>query len=149
MFLSLLPEEWTRGGVYSLTCNTLKGQNMMTRPHFWTRGRGVAILVAALLCVMLLIPLLLNFSAVRAALGQSTATAKLSGKFVHSTMSVNLSQQGTLDWAHWGLQNSNSFADKQNATQRISNFTRIGHAPVLRFNNNQTKYSWTNGSEHS
>ncbi len=119
----------------------------MTRQHaFWMGGRGVAILVAAVLCVVLMVPLLLNFSAVQAALGQPTATATLSGKFAHSTMGVNLSQQGTLDWAHWGLQNNISFAHKQNATQRISNFTRIGHAPVLRFNNSPTNYSWNNGN---
>ncbi len=118
---------------------------MTTQPHFWTRGRGVAVLVAALICMVLLIPLLLNLSAVRAALGQPVTAAKLSGKLVHSTMSVNLSQQGTLDWAHWGLQDSRSFTHKQDATQRISNFTRIGHAPVIRFGNSPTKYSWTNG----
>ncbi len=118
---------------------------MAKQPRSWTRGHWTAIIVAALLCVMLLIPLLLNFSAVRAALGQSDTVATLSGKLVHSSAGVNLSKQGTLDWAHWGLQNSNSFAHKQGATQRISTFTHIGHAPVRRFNNSPTKYSWTNG----
>lgn len=119
---------------------------MTRRHHFWTRGRGVAILVVAVLSIMVLVPLLLNFSAVRAALGQPTATAMLSGKFTRSTMSVNLSQQGTTDWAHWGLLTSKSFAHKAGATTHISNFTRIGHAPVARFNNSPTTYSWTNGT---
>ncbi len=118
---------------------------MTTQPHSWTRGRSVAIIVAALLCVTLLIPLLLNFSAVRAALGQNVTTAMLSGKFVRSTTGVNLSQQGTLDWAHWGLQNNNSFAHKQGVPQSISTYTHIGRNPVHHFNNSPTKYSWTNG----
>ena len=102
-------------------------------------------MVAALLCVMLLIPLLLNFSAVRAALGQNVSTATLSGKFVRSAMSINLSQQGTLDWAHWGLQNSNSLAHKRGVTQSISTYTHIGRNPVHHFSNSPTKYSWTDG----
>ena len=118
---------------------------MTTQPHSWTRGRWVAIIVAALLSVMLLIPLILNFSSVRAALGQNVGTATLSGKFVRSVMNVNLSKQGTLDWAHWGLQNSKSFAHKQGVTQSISTYTRIGHAPVRSFNDSPTKYSWTGG----
>ncbi len=119
---------------------------MTTQPHSWKRGHWVAIIVAALLCVTLLIPLILNFSSVRAALGQNSTPAMLSGKFVRSAMSTNLSQQGTLDWAHWGLQNSNSFAHKQGVAQSISTFTRIGHAPVYRFSNSPTTYSWSNGN---
>ena len=120
-------------GCLFLNQRFLKGHKMAKQPRSWTRGHWTAIIVAALLCVMLLIPLLLNFSAVRAALGQSDTVATLSGKLVHSSAGVNLSKQGTLDWAHWGLQNSNSFADKQGATQRISAFTHIGHVPVRRF----------------
>ena len=119
---------------------------MTTQPHSWTRGRWVALVVAALLCVMLLIPLLLNFSAVRAALGQPVTAATLSSKFTRSAMSVNLSQQGTLDWAHWGLQNSNSFSHKQGVSQSISTYTHIGHNPVHHFSNSPTHYSWTDGN---
>jgi len=118
---------------------------MTKQPYFWTRGRGVAVMLAAVLCVMLLIPLLLNFSSVQAALGQNVETSALSGTFARSAVGVNLTKQGTLDWAHWGLQTRNSFAHKKGITQQISNYTRIGHAPVTRFNDSPTKYSWTNG----
>ncbi len=119
---------------------------MTTRPHFWTRGRGVAVIVAAALCVLLLIPLILNFSAVRAAFGSKTATALLSGAFVRSANAVNLTQQGSLDWAHWGLQNSKSFTHKRGVAQSISNYKRIGRAPVANMSNNLTQYSWTDGT---
>jgi len=119
---------------------------MTTQPHFWKRGHWIAAIVAASLCLVVLIPLLLNFSSVRAALGQQTNTAQLTGSFVRSVTDVNLTQQGTLGWAHWGLQNKNSFAHKQGAKQAISTYTRIGNAPVKHFSDNPTKYSWTNGT---
>lgn len=118
---------------------------MITRPHFWTRGRGIAIVVVTLLCVALLIPLLLNLSSVRAALGQRETSATVSGKFVHSVTAVSLTKQGTVDWAHWGLQSVKSLNHKKGVTQQIS-ATRIGNASVRRFDNSPTKYSWTDGT---
>ncbi len=121
---------------------------MTTRPHFWTRGRGIAVAIVALLCVGLLIPLLLNLSSVQAALGQKGASATVSGKLVHSVTAVSLTKQGTLDWAHWGLKSAKSFSHKKGAKQQIS-AAPIGHAPVRRFDNSPTKYSWIDGTPHT
>jgi len=39
---------------------------------------------------------------------------------------VNLTNEGTLDWAHWGRNSATAFDRKANVTQRITNVTKIG-----------------------
>jgi hypothetical protein len=92
--------------------------------------------------------LLLNLSVVQAALSQRGASAALSGKFVHSVTAVNLTKQGSTDWAHWGLKSVKSFNHKKGGKQQIS-AAPVGHAPVRRFDNSPTKYSWTDGTPHA
>src|ERR1043165_7856042 len=41
---------------------------------------------------------------------------------------IDLTAQGSSDWAHWGLDTKNLFDQKLSATQRISTFTLIGTA---------------------
>ena len=59
---------------------------------------------------------------------------------------VNLTTEGTADWAHWGLTSVNSFNHKNGVTQQISNFTKIGSGTVQRYTNNPNSYTWTSGT---
>jgi hypothetical protein len=62
-----------------------------------------------------------------------------------SPATVDLTTEGTLDWAHWGLTSATSFNHKSGVTQQISNFTKIGSATVKRFPDNLSGYSWSDG----
>jgi Bacterial Ig domain/IPT/TIG domain/Bacterial TSP3 repeat len=59
---------------------------------------------------------------------------------------VNLTTQGTLDWAHWGDGGPQVFEHKAGVTQQISNFTRVGTSTTSWLADNPTTFSWTNGT---
>src|SRR5690606_18618837 len=59
---------------------------------------------------------------------------------------VDLTAEGTADWAHWGLGGANGFNRKSGAAPQISNYTKIGSGAVRSFTDNPTLYSWTDGA---
>ena len=59
---------------------------------------------------------------------------------------LNLTAEGTADWAHWGLVSSNSFDHKSGVTQKISDFTVLGTQAVQQYADNFTAYTWTDGT---
>jgi hypothetical protein len=62
---------------------------------------------------------------------------------------VNLTADGTLDWAHWGRGSTIAFNHKAGAQQQISNFTKVGKRSVSWFGDNTTSFSWTDGTPTS
>jgi RHS repeat-associated protein len=62
---------------------------------------------------------------------------------------VNLSTEGTTDWAHWGLTNASSFNHKSGVTAQISTFSPVGGGTAQRFDDNPTSYTWTGGTPTS
>ncbi len=81
----------------------------------------------------------------------ATATATpgagtLSGSRATIPTNVNLSTEGTADWAHWGLTTPSTFNHKSGVTQQISNLTAIGNGSIERYTNNSNLYSWTGGT---
>ena len=61
------------------------------------------------------------------------------------TGALDLSVEGTTDWAHWGLSGT-SFNHKAGVTSQISDFTQIGNRQAQQFTNNTTLYAWTGGT---
>ena len=65
---------------------------------------------------------------------------------------VNLTDEGQLDWAHWGLSEPTDVDRKAGATNEISDFGVIGFdtsmlpLEVQQFGDNFTAYSWTDGT---
>jgi hypothetical protein len=59
---------------------------------------------------------------------------------------VNLTAEGTADWAHWGLVASTSYNHKAGVSQQIGNFTKIGTNEVQRYVDNLSGYRWTDGT---
>ncbi|HXT12874.1 MAG TPA: Ig-like domain-containing protein [Candidatus Angelobacter sp.] len=59
---------------------------------------------------------------------------------------VILSDEGTNDWAHWGLTSATDFDHKAGVPQQISNFTTVGTNAALQYGDNLTAYSWTGGT---
>src|SRR5882672_3512163 len=59
---------------------------------------------------------------------------------------VNLTAEGSVDWAHWGNGGPTVFDHKSGVTQQISNFTNIGTGQVFGFGDNPSGFSWTDGT---
>ena len=70
----------------------------------------------------------------------------LSGSGAMPPSSLDLTLEGTADWAHWGLITNISFNHKAGVSQQISNFSVIGTNLVERYADNFTAYSWSDGT---
>lgn len=66
---------------------------------------------------------------------------------------VNLSQQGALDWVHWGLFTESSIDRKAGATPLISDFTTVdpsnGYTFVYQYADNWNGYTWNDGTPNT
>ena len=70
----------------------------------------------------------------------------LSGSRAVPPSTVDLTLEGTVDWAHWGLITNSSFDHKAGVSQQISNLSAVGTNLVQRYADNLTAYSWTDGT---
>ena len=70
----------------------------------------------------------------------------LSGSYSSPTNRVNLSVEGTADWAHWGLSTNSIWDHKKGVVQKISDFTLMGTNAVQTYSDNFTGYSWWDGT---
>ena len=60
---------------------------------------------------------------------------------------IDLSAEGTADWAHWGTANKNSFDHRNIPTPLISDFTPvIGNETITQFGSYALGFSWNNGT---
>ncbi len=59
---------------------------------------------------------------------------------------VDLSAEGTLDWAHWGLSSPASFDHKAGAPPQISDITKIGSGNLQQLMDNFTAFTWSDGT---
>ena len=75
-----------------------------------------------------------------------TVTGRL---VVPAPTEVNLTTEGVLDWAQWGLETIDDFNQKAGGTNQISNFTPIivtTGSDVAQYNDSLTTCSWTDGT---
>jgi hypothetical protein len=61
------------------------------------------------------------------------------------TGSHDLTAEGTLDWAHFGLQSETS-VEHRNGTALIGALTIVGTGPLHQYTDNHLSFSWTNGT---
>ena len=59
---------------------------------------------------------------------------------------VNLTTEGTLDWAQWGLISTNSFNHKAGVTSQISNCIPFRIAGIQQSGSNTALFSWSDGT---
>ena len=83
-----------------------------------------------------------------AAINWATSNAILSGSTTKSRpdSTVDLSAEGVMDWAHWGLGSVSGFDHKSGVTQQISNYTVIGTQPISQLTNNPVAFTWAGGT---
>ncbi len=74
-------------------------------------------------------------------------TGVVSGAVATTPGSVNLTADGTADWAHWALSSASSVNRKAGVTTQISNITTLGSAG-RRFvgGKDRALYNWTDGA---
>ena len=70
----------------------------------------------------------------------------LGGATALPSAGVDLTVDGSSDWAHWGLSSPTSFDHKAEVSQQISAFTEIGTGNVQQYSDNFTAYSWADGT---
>ena len=70
----------------------------------------------------------------------------LAGATALPSAAVDLTAEGTADWAHWGLSSPTSFDHKAGVSQQISTYVEIGTAIAQQFSDNFTAYSWADGT---
>jgi hypothetical protein len=75
-----------------------------------------------------------------------TGAGYLRGSMTNPPSSVNLSAEGHLDWAHWGLTTIASVNRRADITPVISGVTKLGSGPTQRYANNFSGFTWTNGT---
>jgi len=61
-------------------------------------------------------------------------------------VTIDLTSEGSEDWAHWGLADASSFDQKAGVAQKISNFTALGTHAVQQYANNYTAFDWDDGT---
>ncbi len=83
---------------------------------------------------------------VRVIVNVNSGGGSLSGSRTATPSSVNLTAEGTADWAHWGSASGASFDHKSGVAQQISDYTNIGNVSILRYTGDATTYSWTDGT---
>ena len=72
--------------------------------------------------------------------------SSLSGNVNTALSFVNLTDEGALDWVHWGLSGAGEVNRKKTATKQIGNLTTINGGSLPRGTSNLTRYSWIDGS---
>ena len=71
--------------------------------------------------------------------------ATLSGHSDPSPAAVDLSQEGTSDWVHWGRLDAYS-VDRKSGGDQIGRLVILGAGPVAQDTTSPTRYSWTGGA---
>lgn len=77
--------------------------------------------------------------------GGGISTGLLNVTVAGSPASVNLSKEGILDWAHWGLDSVTSYTYKANVPRMISEIVKTGDGE-LSIGTGGVKHSWNDGS---
>lgn len=72
----------------------------------------------------------------------------LSGSAAVSASTIDLTNEGTRDWAHWGYQQPSAVDRKALATSLLPNQIPIGAGALQTYTNDSVIYTWSDGAEH-
>src|SRR5262249_44336463 len=84
-------------------------------------------------------------SIANATTGSGSAGTLSASRATWGASDVNLSTEGTADWARWGSANVASFDHKSGIAQQISNYTQLGTTTPIWLHYVST-FSWTSGT---
>jgi uncharacterized membrane protein len=75
-----------------------------------------------------------------------TGVGALSGSVAAPAAAVQLTTEGTSDWAHWGLNTATDWNHKNGVTSQIGTFTSVAGGAAGRYADNSTAFTWTDGT---
>jgi hypothetical protein len=75
----------------------------------------------------------------------TTATGTLAANVSTSPYDIDLTQEGSRDWAAFALDDANSFTTKAGGTGELTNYSVIGDFTRLRSAGSPVSFSWTDG----
>jgi hypothetical protein len=80
-----------------------------------------------------------------------TGVLKVTSFNLAAVAEINLTTEGVLDWADWGLTQPTDFNDKTGVTSQIGDYIPVGASQLdyYQFGNNAQGFSWTDGSPTS
>ena len=70
----------------------------------------------------------------------------LAGTVSTPPFQVDLTSEGTADWAHWGLSSADSFDRKGNVPQQINGVVLQGTNILQNYSDNLTSFAWSDGT---
>jgi hypothetical protein len=79
----------------------------------------------------------------------ATSTLAVTSRDVQAFETIDLTAEGTLDWAHWGLNTSTDFDQKSSVVSQISNYSPVGTAATTdyyQYSNNGLGFTWSDGT---
>ncbi|MFH2066087.1 MAG: Ig-like domain-containing protein [Pseudomonadota bacterium] len=76
----------------------------------------------------------------------TTTTGTLSANAAPAPYHTDLTQEGTLDWAAWGLLTADSFTSKDGGSDDLIDFTDIGTITNVRSEGNPVGFTWSDGT---
>ena len=74
------------------------------------------------------------------------ATGSITSSFQNTSGDVDLTAEGSIDWAHWGEVDASTYDHKAGVTSLISDLTPLPGSPRNRITNSPTTFSWSNGT---
>jgi hypothetical protein len=75
------------------------------------------------------------------------STLTVTSRDVHTYETIDLTAEGTSDWAAWGLSQITDFDDKAGVTSQISNYIALGAAAYSgQYSGNYEGFTWTDGT---
>lgn len=72
--------------------------------------------------------------------------AQVTGMVQPPPFAVNLTSEGTLDWAQWGMGGANQPNRKAGVTPQISDYNVVGNSPYNNYGNDDVHFSWYDGT---
>ena len=70
----------------------------------------------------------------------------LQGAVAPAALIVNLSEQGSIDWIHYGFKDATSFVRHQSGCERLTVARTTDSAPIARHDDIRTLFAWSNGN---
>jgi hypothetical protein len=76
-------------------------------------------------------------------------TGGIAGRINNTTGNVNLTTEGTLDWAHWGQTTASTFDHKSPIVSLISDVTPVSGSVKQQITGSPTTFTWSDGTPNA
>jgi hypothetical protein len=78
--------------------------------------------------------------------GSSAVTPRVTASISTPPITVELSSEGFIDWAHWGMKSAADYSHKSGVISQLLDFKPLGEAAAGRYLDGPTTFSWSDGT---